>query len=118
MSHVTIRNYTPHSIVIVDPVSGEVTRRFESEGVARVEETQRHVCTFDGVEVRCVIHGDITGLPADEKTDVYYIVSMVVAQANARLLCPRVDLLCPDTGKSCKRDERGQIVGVTGFVIY
>jgi hypothetical protein len=108
-----IRNYTPHTIHL--HCNGEQVT-FPSHGVARVAEEQTVVrTTTQGYEIRKTLYKQITGLP-EPVDDTLYVVSIVVAQANARAPQPRPDLLCPDTGLSCLRDERGTITGITGFV--
>jgi hypothetical protein len=103
-------NYTPHAVTIKS-----IT--FPSVGVARVEEEQLVVGNVEGFEIRQTIYKEIVGLPPQSSAgEVHYIVSMVVAQANARSREPRTDLLSPDTGKSCLRDAKGAIVAVTGFL--
>lgn len=115
---VTIENYLPMEVSVVDPAAtSELLLRLPSKGVARVEEEQRVVAKLNGIEVRETRFGEIVGLP-EERAGVYCLVSIVVAQANARLLCSRGDLLCVDTGKSAIRDEKKQITAVTGFVKY
>jgi hypothetical protein len=114
---VTIENYLPMEVSVVDPVTHELLLRLPSKGLARAEEEQRIVAILNGIQVRETRFGEITGLP-EEKAGVYCVVSIVVAQANARNLLPRGDLLCVDTGKSAIRDAKNQITAVTGFVNY
>lgn len=108
-------NYTPHTIV-VRPFNDELIS-YPSLGVARVTEEQSVHSKVGNVEIRKTNYKEIIGLP-EPSTDKMYIVSMVVAQANLRTTNPRVDLVCPDTGRTCIRDEKGQITAVTGFVVY
>ncbi len=109
------RNFTPHTIN-VQLANGE-SREFPSEGVARVTECQEVVATHDGIELRGTKYGRIEGLPTEGDGTTRIIVSMLVRQVNASLYAPRYDLVSPDTGKSCVRDEKGQIKAVTGFCI-
>jgi hypothetical protein len=110
------RNFTPHTIN-VQLANGE-SREFPSEGVARVTESQVVVDTHDGVELRGTTYGRIEGLPEEEGDGkTRFIVSMLVRQVNASRYAPRDDLVSPDTGRSCIRDEKGQIKAVTGFCI-
>ena len=111
----TFLNYTPHTITVEYPDGTQSV--FPSGGNARVEEEQSVRCTVQGIEIRETRLKGIIGLP-EPAPGVMYIVSMVVAQANARTETPRTDLVCPDTGRSSLRDEKGQIRAVTGFVVY
>jgi len=108
-------NYTPHTIVV--KFNNDESISYPSFGVARVTEEQVICSKIENIEIRKTCYKDIIGLPeqADNKK---YIVSMVVAQANLKLLKPRTDLVSPDTGRTCIRDEKGQITAVTGFIIY
>lgn len=108
-------NYTPHTIVVKPGNDEQLT--FPSLGVARVTEEQSMRSKVENIELRETKYKEITGLP-EPSTNKMYIVSMVVAQANLRTTSPRVDLVCPDTGRTCLRDEKGQICAVTGFVVY
>jgi hypothetical protein len=108
-------NYTPHTIIVELPDGRQL--EFKSLGIARVTEEQSIRETIEGIEVRETRYKEIIGLP-DCVKDRKCIISMVVAQANLRTMKPRTDLVCPDTGRSCLRDEKGQIRAVTGFVVY
>lgn len=108
-------NYTPHTI-IVKPGNDEQTS-YSSLGVARVTEEQTVHSKVGNIEIRKTDYKEIIGLH-EPSSGKMYIVSMVVAQANLRTTNPRVDLVCPDTGRTCLRDEKGQICAVTGFVVY
>ena len=108
------QNYTPHTIN-VETVYGK--REFPSLGDARVSESTTIINSTDDIELRRVFYKEITGLP-EPMPGKMYIVSMVVAQANRRSLYPRKDLVSPDTGSTCLRNEKGQIRAVTGFVVY
>ena len=96
-------NLTPHAIVLNDG------REFPSSGtVARVSSTHT---AFDELGICSVAFGDITGLPSEENGTIY-IVSGMVAQATFR-----TDLVSPATGHPlAKRNDKGQIVSVPGFV--
>ena len=117
---IILANYTPHTVTLYCDPEDAKRPMFScgSVGVARVEESQETIALFnDYIPLRRTTFGEIVGLPEPRRNTVF-IVSMVVAQANARATQPRGDLVCPDTGKSCLRDDRGQIIGVTGFVKY
>ena len=107
----SFHNYTPHKINVCE-------REYPSEGVARVTETQEVVCLHDGIELRKTLYGAIEGLPdPDPDGKTLFIVSMVVRHINDLSVNRRTDLVSPDTGKSCIRDEKGNIKGVTGFCV-
>ena len=96
-------NLTPHSIRLNDgreiPPSGTVARVSAS------------YTPFDGDGVCQAVFGQVQGLP-EPKEGVLYITSALVAQA-AR----RDDVVSPATGHpEARRDEKGQIVSVPGFV--
>ena len=94
-------NLTPHAVKINDRV-------FESEGLARCLMTRKVLEEIDGIEIRFVDFGEVTGLP-DPVPNTFYIVSQIVASA---LKGKRDDLLIPD---GAIRDEKGQIIGCTGL---
>lgn len=108
-------NYTPHTIIVKPSEDEQLT--FPSLGVARVTEEQSVRTKINNIELRETRYKEIIGLP-ESSNGKMYIVSIVVAQANLRSTDPRVDLICPDTGRTCLRDEKGQITAVTGFVVY
>ena len=101
----TFKNYTPHAITLNDG------REFASEGLARVKAT---FTSFDENGVCSQQFGEATGLP--EPTDgVLYIVSVLVLIAVK--LQGRTDCVAPATGHpECKRNDKGFIISVPGFV--
>jgi hypothetical protein len=113
----TILNYTAQKLISVQyDDSPEAVHHFPSCGVARVEEQQTVMGRLGRYALRSVHYKEIVGLP-EPQPETYLIVSIVVAQVNARLATPRKDLIYPDSGTSCTRDtESGQVVCVTGFL--
>ena len=112
-----IINLTPHAVRVHDmepsAASGHYVE-FPSEGVARVLVVETQIADIDGFPLVRTTYGETTGLPAPAP-DTYYIVSMVVGQANP----DRRDLICPNSSPaSVRRDENGQIFSVAGFVSY
>lgn len=94
---------TPHALTLNDgtviPASGTVARVSAS------------FTDFDANGVCRQVFGDVMGLP-EEKEGTLIIVSALVLAAS-----DRKDLVAPATGhEACKRDERGMIVSVPGFV--
>ena len=100
-------NMTPHPIVVEN---GDARRVYEPSGeVARVIVKTTMVGEVDGFPVvRNVVAGD--NLPS-EKEGVLIIVSAMVLG----LRPDRKDLIAPDTNNA-KRNEKGHIVSVPGFV--
>jgi hypothetical protein len=109
-------NLTPHTVNIVD-ANNETIRQYPSAGVARAKTIAEHVGEVDGIPVLATAFGDVEGLP-EPQDDTIYIVSMVVAQAARE----RIDIVAPDTGPTAYRytdgPQKGQIIGVRGFVRY
>ncbi len=103
-----IRNCTPHPIVV--RVNGIETVFQPSGIIPRVGTIETLVEGIDGIP--CVIQtmGQVEGLPTPE-TGVFLIVSALVFGAS-----DRADLLAPDTGKTCVRDEQGRILAVTRMI--
>jgi len=104
---VSIRNLTPHAIVVDNGVNSKV---YEPDGlIARVNTESTVVGEVDGFEVVAnTVVGDNLPAPVD---GVYLIVSAMVLG----LRPDRADLIAPNTG-AAKRNEKGHIVSVPGFV--
>ena len=109
-------NLTPHEVVVKDykiPPSGIV---------ARVESDEKLENSIADIPVRKVVYTNIKGLP-EPKPDHYFIVSTVVLMI-LKLICNykwrgfdyRGKVVSPDT-RNPIRNEKGQIVGVSGFQI-
>ncbi|MEM5852921.1 MAG: hypothetical protein QW228_00920 [Candidatus Aenigmatarchaeota archaeon] len=103
-------NLTPHPIVvkigssqIVIPPSGKI---------ARVKVDQQIVGEIDGIPLVKNIYGDIEGLPSPED-GVIYIVSTLVLNA----VKDRDDVVAPDTSTGVIRDNHGNIIAITRFVV-
>lgn len=96
-------NLTPHPIKLNDG------RVFEPSGkVARVS---NEFTEWDENCVCGVIYGDIENLP-EPQPDTLYIVSQMVWN-----VCDRDDVVAPATGHPlCKRNEKGFIESVPGFI--
>ncbi len=102
-------NYTPHKVNIVTNDGREY--EYASEGVARIDEIGYEViANHAGVEIRQTQYGDVIGLP-DAQLGVRYIVSSMVRDR----LPHRRDLVSPDSGKTCLR-ENGNIKATRGFL--
>lgn len=108
-----IINLTPHTINICDD-AGTVVKSYPSAGNARVNTEFSDRPAISGIPVKSVIYSETEGLPTAEN-GVFYLVSMVVAQANPG----RADLLCPNTAPGeVVRDAAGNIVGVKSLARY
>ena len=108
-----IINLTPHTVNICDAI-GNIVKSYPSEGNARVNTIFRELLPIDGVPAKSVSYSETVGLPPGED-GVFYLVSMVVAQANPG----RADLFSPNTAPGeVVRDDAGQIVGVKSFARY
>lgn len=106
-------NLTPHTINICDE-AGNVVKSYPSTGNARVNTEFRDLLPIDGVPAKSVSYSKTEGLPPAED-GFFYLVSMVVAQANPG----RADLFSPNTAPGeVVRDAAGQIVGVKSFARY
>lgn len=107
-------NLTPHTITIFDLYVEKIT--LPSEGVARVETTEREMDTIDNIPiVSAPIPGPVVGLP-EPSDGVAYIVSLMVLQHPA--VRGRTDVYAPATGPkhAAMRDEEGRIIGVTRLI--
>jgi len=114
-------NYTHIDVTILNVDGQKVT--FPSMGVAQVKEEQVVLDeNLGGFEVRKTRYTQIVGLPeiVDEREGdtLFYIVPMLVAQANASSSSPRKGLLSTDSGASAVRGERNQISYVTGLLSW
>ena len=117
----TIINCTPHDIIVQDR-TGLMICHPKTNWVARVETTQESAGDINGIPCFKTSYGNVTGFPDNEKfieeiksagNRVFYIVSSLVKSA-----CPnRDDLIVPDTGKTCIRDDAGKIIAVTQFIV-
>ena len=96
-------NLTPHPIVLND---GTI---FEPSGnVARVSSQHGN---FDLNRIALLTFGEVEGLP-EHQEGVFLIVSALVQQ-----VAGRPDVVAPATGhRDCRRNEKGHIVSVPGFV--
>jgi hypothetical protein len=102
-------NLTPHKVNVVTPDGKEY--EFASEGVARIDETGYQVVRkHAGIEIRVTQYGGVVGLP-EPQAGVLYIVSSMVRDR----LPDRLDLVSPDSGNTCLR-ENGNIKATRGFL--
>ncbi len=97
-------NLTPHAIVLNDgttyPVSGTIAR-------VSVEHTG-----FNENGICFARYGEVTGLPTPTKGVVFIVSAMVGTAAKGRC-----DIVAPATGHpECRRNDKGQIISVPGFI--
>ena len=103
-----IVNCTPHPISL-DTQEGRST--FPTSGIIpRVETIETQAKAIDGFPCVSQKTGQVQGLP-EMVEGTFLIVSLMVFNAS-----DRADLLAPDTGKSCVRNEAGHIQAVTQFI--
>lgn len=103
-----IINLTGHNLNI----AGMAEIPGDKAKVARVEPTFSEF--VDGI---CVVsYGDIVGLP-DSQPDTIFVVSALVLSAAKDKGLNRVDVVAPATGHPlAKKNEKGHILEVPGFV--
>lgn len=116
----TFKNATPHTInlnngAVIEP-SGVVfrieqkTSDFNEDGIATTTYGDVTAISKDDFDKRTANPVELH-IPEEEE-GVYYIVSGIVA---ARAF--RADFITPATNhKDCKRDEKGRILSVPGFI--
>lgn len=111
-----IRNLTPHEVSIVGE-DGNVIAKFESEGIARAQQTDVPTGTLavDGVELTLVRteFGAPVDLPEPEE-GVYLVISIITANAAKAAGRPTGDLLITSNPV---RDDSGRIVGARQFAV-
>lgn len=99
-------NLTPHNVTIIKEDGNNVT--VPSQGVARVSCTTTQVAlSVEGIPLVKQTMGEVEGIP-DQRKDIYYIVSRMVAAA----LPERMDLVVP---ADLVRDDKGIIIGCKKF---
>ena len=82
-SNIKIINATPHDIKLFDDSGKKVLRTFEhdEDALIRMKEIRDEADSIDGVKTIELSFGNAKNLP-DEKEDVYYIVSNLIANAH------------------------------------
>lgn len=108
-----IINTTPH-VVRVQVNGAEQYREFHPEMSVRAAQELREV--HKGTFEVCKVHYSSVSLP-EPSENVAYIVSTIVANAAKASGRTTSDLLVPDSGPDCIRDERGQVFAVRRFII-
>lgn len=97
-------NATPHPIVLNDG------RVFEPSGI--LPRVSQEISEFDENGIAIQSFGEVEGLPKAEPGVVYIVSAMVLTAAS-----DRNDLVAPATNhKDTKRNEKGHIISVPGFV--
>jgi hypothetical protein len=106
-------NLTSHPITIQKP-NGEVKEIPPFGIVARMSYNERVDEVIEDTPI--MVKEDITfsNLPHPQ-AGVYFIVSQFIFNEAEKKL-DRNDLLCPDTGQSAVRDEKGEIINITRLI--
>ncbi|HOS15468.1 MAG TPA: hypothetical protein PKX15_00355 [Bacteroidales bacterium] len=104
-------NLTPHVIKTTDgkeyPPSGAVARVESRHALYNID--------GDGDEIFRVKYGTVTNLPPRKEGTTYIVSAMVLSALKGM----REDVVAPATSHpDVKRDSKGQIETVPGFVIY
>jgi len=112
MANMRIRNFTPHTVNLVEQ-DGRELLSFESEGIARCSvdtEAFGYVIAENGLTIDLTrsVMGNVEGLPKEQE-DTLLIVSRVVAEAVKGV---RSDCVIPNESV---RNDKGQIVGCMSF---
>lgn len=106
-----IVNLTPHDVRLLD-TDGKQIAVYPSAGIARATSSREVVDTLDidgvPVKVHATTFGQVEGLPEQQNSGVYYIVSAITARA----AIGRNDLLLTD---DTVRDAEGRIIGCRAF---
>lgn len=103
-------NLTPHPIRVLD-VRGDTHEFVPSGQVVRVGQVTHEMPEVGEFRVRTNQSGQISGLPEPQDGVIYLVSGFVLAAAQGR-----EDVLAPDTGPDCVRDENGHIKAVRGFL--
>ena len=95
-----IKNYTPHEIVLCGKI-------YPSEGIARVSQAEELIDSINGVPVKAVKYGEVTGLPEETPETIIIVSSIVGSVAKRSDLYTLTDFI---------RNEKGQITGANALV--
>lgn len=102
-----IVNLTPHEVTIAMWEDNPIT--LKSEGVARVEEKNKHLHFLrGGLGINQLAYGEVTGLPPSRPACLFLVSRIVMAA-----LPERDDLVAPG---DLTRDPQGRIVGCQNLV--
>jgi len=116
MVEISLVNLTPHEVTVYSQDGQTPILTIPPSGtVARVTPIARIVGYLNGIPIRKVEYGDITGLPEPQENTVFIVSTVVLIAAKEKGL-DRRDLVSPDTNPdSCIRDSSGKIIGVKYF---
>lgn len=106
-----IINLTPHAVNLF--LSDNTTVTFESQGVARAEQTVVDAGSIDGYRLVRTSFGAPVDLP-DPQDGVYYLVSAILVSAARQSGRTVADLLLP---AETVRDDQGRIIGCRAFAL-
>ncbi len=112
-----IVNLNKHAIVLFLNVKGQEEHiKLEPSGMIATVSVKQTVEKFiNGFPCVKNEYGDVVGLPAPED-DTLYLVNAIVLE-RAKNTMARRDCIAPDTGPTAIRDEKGQVIAVTRFVM-
>jgi hypothetical protein len=100
-------NKTPHPVSFCD-AQGNIIRTLQPEApTPRVSSTLVEKEPIDGINFSETVFGEVTDLP-NQQDGVTLVVSAFILTAAPR----RTDLVRPDTGPDCLRDDKGRILAV------
>ncbi len=101
-------NLTPHTITVVNTLTGQRHEFKPSGTIARVSCTNQvmGVCPFTGVQITQKVYGEVTGLPPEGTPCL--VSAMVLDRVKGR-----AGVFAPDTFDGVIRNEKGLIDAVT-----
>ena len=104
---------TPHTISVYsgDDSGDEVSHTYPPSG-----ETLRMNLIPVQSDFTTTYRLDETCVPPDDLTQVIYIASLPYLLALHAMGINRNDIVAPDTNTQAVRDEKGEIIGVRGFM--
>ena len=109
-------NLTPHTICYFELSyfeNGNKVKEFPPSGiVTRVEEETQDCGFSNSLKVVKKTYDSVVNLPGSKENTIYIVSGMVKSAINYRL-----DVIAPDTGVGAVRNEKGQIIGTTQFIV-
>lgn len=104
-----IVNLTPHNIVMMRDDGTKISIP-PSGDVLRVKTVYNHVGELLGIPICMVSYDGYTGVPYTLDDNTTYIASTFAA-----MILKLHNVVSPETGKTCKRDEKGRVEYSTRF---
>lgn len=106
-----IINLTPHAVVLF--LADGTTKTFESQGVARAEQSVVEAGNINGYRLVRTSFGAPVDLPAPQD-GTFYLVSSILVSAARQSGRTVEDLLLP---ADAVRDDQGRIIGCRAFAL-